>query len=119
MKKLIEKNRRLQKRRLRVRKKITGTESRPRLSVFKSNKNIYAQVIDDAKGHTIAAISTQAEEFKTLKVNVEDAAKLGEALGNKLKELKIEEVVFDRNGKLYHGVIKAFADGARKSGIRF
>jgi large subunit ribosomal protein L18 len=119
MKKLIEKNRRLQKRKLRVRKKISGTDSRPRLSVFKSNRNIYAQVIDDTKGHTLAAVSTQTEEFKDIKVNVEGAAKLGEALGKKLNELKIEEVVFDRNGKLYHGVIKAFADGARKAGIKF
>ncbi len=119
MKKLVEKQRRLRKRKMRVRKKITGSENRPRLSVFKSNKNMYAQVIDDAKGHTIASVSTQAEEFKKLKVNIEDAGKLGEALGAKLKELKIEEVVFDRNGMLYHGVIKAFADGARKSGIRF
>jgi len=119
MKKLVEKQRRLRRRKLRVRKKISGTETRPRLSVFKSNKNIYAQVIDDAKGHTLVAVSTQADEFKKLKVNVEDAGKLGEALGTKLKELKIAEVVFDRNGMLYHGVIKAFADGARKSGIKF
>jgi large subunit ribosomal protein L18 len=119
MKKLVEKQRRLRKRKMRVRKKISGHDTRPRLSIFKSNRNIYAQVIDDVKGHTLASVSTQAEEFKNLKMNVEDAAKLGEALGGKLKELKIEEVVFDRNGMLYHGVIKAFADGARKAGLRF
>jgi large subunit ribosomal protein L18 len=119
MKNMIEKQRRLRKRKMRVRKKISGTDSRPRLSVFKSNKNIYAQVIDDIKGNTIASVSTQAEEFKSLKVNVEDAAKLGEALGKKLVDLKIGEVVFDRNGMLYHGVVKSFADGVRKPGIRF
>lgn len=119
MNKVMTKQRRLRKRKLRVRKKISGTETRPRLSVYKSNKNIYAQVIDDVKGHTIASISTQSDEFKALKVNVEGAAKLGEALGTKLNELKIQEVVFDRNGLLYHGVIKAFADGTRKTGIKF
>ncbi len=119
MKKVIDKNRRLLRRKKRVRKSITGTGSRPRLSVFKSNKNMYAQVIDDALGHTLLSVSTQSGEFKALKVNVEDAAKLGEALGAKLKEQKIEEIVFDRNGWLYHGVIKAFADGTRKAGVKF
>ncbi|AHC14312.1 LSU ribosomal protein L18p (L5e) [Salinispira pacifica] len=119
MKRIVEKKQRLNRRKMRVRRKITGTAERPRLTVYKSNKNIYAQVIDDVKGHTITSVSTQGGEYSALKVNVEDAAKLGEALGNSLKELKVTEVVFDRNGRLYHGVIKAFADGARKSGIKF
>ena len=114
-----EKQRKRLKRKLRVRKKISGDAQRPRLNLFKSNKNIYAQVIDDVNGHTMLSVSTQEKTFKALKVNVTDSAKLGEALGVKLKELNIKEVVFDRNGMLYHGVIRAFADGTRKSGIIF
>ena len=119
MSKVSEKTRQRRKRKLRVRKKIIGTSARPRLSLFKSNRNIYAQIIDDSKGHTVASVSTQEEAFKTLKLNVDDAGKLGEALGARLKKLKIKEVVFDRNGMLYHGVAKAFADGTRKAGIKF
>lgn len=119
MARITEKRRKQLKRKLRVRKKISGTRTRPRLSLFKSNNNIYAQVIDDNAGHTMASISTQEDAFKKMKVNVENAAKLGEAFGKKLKTLKIVDVVFDRNGMLYHGVIKAFADGTRKSGIKF
>ena len=119
MNKVAEKKRKQQRRKLRVRKKVTGTETRPRLNLFKGNKNIYAQIIDDDRGHTITSVSTREKPFEKLKLNVSDAAKLGEALGIKLKELKIREVVFDRNGMLYHGVIKAFADGTRKSGIKF
>lgn len=119
MSKISEKKRKQQRRKLRVRKKIIGTAARPRLSLFKGNRNIYAQVIDDDKGHTMASVSTHEKPFKKLRVNVDNAAKIGEALGIKLKELNIQEIVFDRNGMLYHGVIKAFADGARKSGIKF
>ncbi len=102
-----------------MRKKVSGTSGRPRLSLFKSNCNLYAQAIDDGAGHTLASISTQEEAFKKMKICVDDASMLGEAFGKKLKALKVKEVVFDRNGMLYHGVIRAFADGARKSGIRF
>lgn len=118
MKRLEIKNRRKKQRKLRIRKKIHGTPERPRLSVFKSNRHVYAQVIDDTQGHTIASVSSLAGETKGLKPKVEDAAKLGEALGAKLKGEKITTVVFDRNGNIYHGVIKAIADGVRNAGVK-
>jgi len=118
MKRLVEKKARKARRKLRVRGKIAGTAARPRISVFKSNKHLYAQVIDDDKGTTLAAIANLGEH-KDLKVTVPDAEKLGQALGTKLKELKIVEVVFDRNGNLYHGVVKALADGIRKADVKF
>ena len=118
MKRIQEKRRRLNRRKMRVRGKISGTAARPRISIFKSNKNLYVQVIDDTAGKTLASVSTMNKENKALKPNVADAAKLGEQLGGELKKLKITEAVFDRNGNLYHGVIKAFADGTRKAGIQ-
>jgi large subunit ribosomal protein L18 len=118
MNRLQDKIGRKSRRKLRIRKKLTGSHAKPRVSVFKSNKHIYAQVIDDRAGHTLASISN-AGEFKALKVTVADAEKLGQELGTKLKALNIETVIFDRNGNLYHGVIKAFADGTRKAGIQF
>jgi large subunit ribosomal protein L18 len=89
------------------------------MSVFKSNKNIYVQVIDDKAGSTIASISTMEEGMTNLTCKADDAFKLGEELGKRLKEQKIERIVFDRNGRLYHGVIKSLADGTRKAGIKF
>jgi large subunit ribosomal protein L18 len=89
------------------------------MTVTRSNKNISVQVIDDVEGKTLASISTMEKEFASLKPNTEGAAKLGEALGARLKDKKITKVVFDRNGYLYHGVVKALADGARKAGIEF
>jgi large subunit ribosomal protein L18 len=118
MNRLQEKIGRKSRRKLRIRKKLNGTASKPRLSVFKSNKHIYAQVIDDKAGHTLTSISNVGD-LKTLKVTIADAEKLGQELGTKLKALKIDTVIFDRNGNLYHGVIKAFADGTRKAGIQF
>jgi large subunit ribosomal protein L18 len=118
MKKEILKNKRRQKRKLRVRKKISGSDAIPRISIFRSNVHLYVQAIDDLSGKTIAAISNQGD-FKNLKVNVKDAAKLGEEFGKKLKASKITKAVFDRNGYLFHGVIKSFADGTRKAGIEF
>ena len=103
----------------RIRKNLYGTPEKPRLCVFRSNKNISVQVIDDNEGKTLASISTLEKEFAALKPTTADAAKLGEALGARLKDKKISKVVFDRNGYLYHGVVKAFADGARKAGIEF
>jgi large subunit ribosomal protein L18 len=119
MKRLNKKQERRLRRKKRIRKSISGTEERPRVSVFKSNKNIYVQVIDDKKGHTIISISTLEDGMKELNNRSEDAFKLGENLGKRLKEKKIERIVFDRNGRLYHGVIKALADGTRKAGIKF
>ena len=118
-KKLNDKNRRRLHRKIHIRKSIFGTAERPRMTVTRSNKNISVQVIDDVEGKTLASISTMEKEFAALKPNVEDAAKLGEALGARLKDAKITKVVFDRNGYLYHGVVKALADGARKAGIEF
>ena len=118
-KKLDDKNRRRLHRKIHIRKSIYGTADRPRMTVTRSNKNISVQVIDDVEGKTLASISTMEKEFASLKPNTEGAAKLGEALGARLKDKKITKVVFDRNGYLYHGVVKALADGARKAGIEF
>jgi large subunit ribosomal protein L18 len=118
MNRIQQKTKRLERRKTRVRGKISGTAGRPRITVFKSNKHLYAQVIDDVAGHTLASIANVGE-FKSLRVTVADAEKLGQALGEKLKTLNITTAVFDRNGNLYHGVIKALADGTRKAGIAF
>ena len=118
-KKLDDKNRRRLHRKIHIRKSIYGTAERPRMTVTRSNKNLSVQVIDDVEGKTLASISTMEKEFASLKPNTEGAAKLGEALGARLKDKKISKVVFDRNGYLYHGVVKALADGARKAGIEF
>lgn len=98
---------------------MTGTAQRPRLSVFRSNKNIYIQAIDDENNQTIASASTISGEMKSLKANVEDAQKIGETIGKELVGRKITEAVFDRNGYLYHGVVKSVAEGARKAGVKF
>lgn len=120
MKKIEEKKTRRTRRKRSIRRKINGTADCPRMSVFKSNKNIYVQVIDDTLGSTIAAASTiEAETRGKLKRNVEGGEKLGEIIGTRLKEKNVDTIVFDRNGYRYHGVIKAVADGARKAGITF
>lgn len=118
-KKRNDKERKRFKRKVHIRKTIFGTAERPRMSVFRSNKNIYVQVIDDIQGTTLASASTMEQDLKSLKVNIESGAKIGETIGNRLKEKNIDTVVFDRNGYLYHGVVKAVADGARKTGIKF
>ncbi|BDV03082.1 50S ribosomal protein L18 [Candidatus Hepatoplasma crinochetorum] len=103
------------KRKLRVRKKIFGTDKIPRLSVYKSNKNISAQLIDDLSGKTLASSSTII--LKLDANNIENAFKVGQDIAKKAKALKIERIVFDRNGYIYHGKIKALADGVRKENI--
>jgi large subunit ribosomal protein L18 len=103
---------------LRIRKKVKGTSERPRLSVFRSNKAIYCQVIDDLKGHTIAAASSTEAAAKSLK-GVEQANAVGKLIAEKLQGQNISAVVFDRGGCLYHGRIKALADGAREGGLQF
>ena len=111
-----------ERRKLRIRKKVNGTESRPRLSVFRSAKHIYAQVIDDATGATLAHASTLSKDLKgTLEEDnkVEAAKKVGALIAKICLEKKIEQVVFDRNGYLYHGRIKALADAAREAGLKF
>ena len=119
MKRIIEKNRRRAKRKLRVRGRVTGTAQRSRLSVFRSNKNVYIQAIDDENKRTLASASSVKADMKGLKANVEDGQKIGEAIGKELVGLKITEAVFDRNGYLYHGIIKSIAEGARKAGVKF
>ncbi|MDD6730394.1 50S ribosomal protein L18 [Hugonella massiliensis] len=122
MKKLQKKQAGLRRRHTRVRGKVSGTPERPRLCVTRSNSNIYAQVIDDVAGKTLCAVSTLGPEFKASGksgANVEGAAVLGELIGKKATEAGITEVVFDRGGNLYHGRIKALADGAREAGLKF
>jgi large subunit ribosomal protein L18 len=123
LKKLNDKLRRRLKRKVHIRKSVYGTAERPRMSIFRSNKNLSVQVIDDSanagQGNTLASISTLEKEFADIKPNTEGAAKLGKAFGQRLKDKKITTVVFDRNGYLYHGVVKAFAEGAREAGIEF
>lgn len=119
MKRVIEKNQRRAKRKLRIRGRVSGTSSCPRLTVFRSNRNLYVQAIDDSTGTTIASASTIDSERKALRANKANAEQVGQAIGEQLKKKKIAEAVFDRNGYLYHGVVKALADGARKAGLKF
>ena len=116
------KKQRLLTRKKRVRGKVSGTPERPRLSVYKSNANIYAQIIDDVNGVTLAAANTlQADVAEGLasKSNIEAATKVGQAIGKKALDAGITEVAFDRNGNIYHGKVKALADGAREAGLKF
>jgi len=111
-----------QKRKARIRRRIFGTEQRPRLSVFRSAKHIYAQLVVDSTGSTILAASTQSPEIRGEIAGMkksEAARKVGELLGRKAAEQNIRKVVFDRNGFLYHGRIKALAEGARDTGLEF
>lgn len=111
-----------QKRKIRIRKKVFGTEGRPRLSVFRSAKHIYAQLVVDSTGSTILAASSLSPEIRAeiAQLKKSDAAKkVGELIGRKAAERNIRKVVFDRNGFLYHGRIKALAEGARESGLEF
>ena len=115
---LSKRNSRLRIKR-RVRGKIHGTEERPRLSVYRSNKQIYAQVIDDASGKTLAAASSLTMDDAQGIAKLEQAAKVGKAIADTAKAAGIESVVFDRNGYLYHGRIKQLADAAREGGLKF
>lgn len=109
------------KRRLRIkrgiRRRLQGTPERPRLTVFKSNKGIYAQIIDDTKGHTL--LSASSRELGTEGVNIEVSKNVGMKLAEKAKADGIDSIVFDRNGYLYHGKVKALAEGAREGGLKF
>ncbi len=110
-----------QKRVRRIRKKIAGTGERPRLRVFKSAKHIYAQLIDDVAGHTLAAASTVDKAMKEEPVagKTEQARKIGQVVAEKGKALGITSVVFDRGGYIYHGRIQALSEGARDAGLKF
>ena len=106
------------RRRRRVRAKVRGTTERPRLSVFRSNRGIQAQVIDDVAGHTLAAVNWTEGDLKDLK-SMEQAKRAGELLAERAKAAGVESVVFDRGGYRYHGRVKALADGAREGGLTF
>ena len=115
-----DKNQARVKRHLRVRKKIEGTTERPRLNIFRSEKHMYAQVIDDVKGVTIAAASTLDKELKMENGgNVEAARQVGALIAKRAKEKGVDKVVFDRGGYLYHGRVQALADAAREAGLEF
>ena len=119
MNKQQEKQARLARRHRRVRGKISGTAERPRLSVFRSENNIYAQIIDDTKGVTLVSASSLEKGFEGSGSNCEAAKKVGEAIAERAKAKGIEAVVFDRGGYLYHGRVKALAEGAREGGLQF
>jgi len=110
------------KRKKRIRKNIFGNQDRPRLSVFRSSKHIYAQIVDDIKGSTLVSASTLDNEFKEQKVEgkkVEIAKTVGNLIGKRALDKGIKKIVLDRNGFLYHGRIKALSDGAREAGLNF
>ena len=113
-----DKNKLRLKRRKRIRSKISGTAERPRLSIFRSNKNIYAQLIDDVAGVTLASASTLDENVSDA-TKVEQAAAVGKAIAEAAKAKNISAVVFDRSGYLYHGRVQALADAARENGLDF
>ncbi|QRR02296.1 50S ribosomal protein L18 [Dyadobacter sandarakinus] len=102
-----------------IRKRVAGSQERPRLSVFRSNTGIYAQIIDDIKGITLASASSKDLEGKKENTNIEIAQQVGKKIAEKAQEAGIQAVVFDRNGYLYHGKVKALADGAREGGLKF
>ena len=109
-----------QKIRYRIRKKVAGTTSKPRLSVFRSNTDIYAQLIDDTTGTTIASASSKQKDITAQKApKIEKSKMVGEAIARKAGELGIKQVVFDRSGYIYHGRVKAVAEGAREGGLDF
>ena len=115
----INKNAMRLKRHVRVRGKISGTPERPRLNVFRSNANIYAQIIDDVNGVTLVAANTLEKGFEGATGNAEAAKKVGATLAERALAKGIEEVVFDRGGYVYHGRVAALADGAREGGLKF
>ena len=108
-----------QRRHMRVRRKISGTAERPRLCVYRSNSNIYVQIIDDVAGNTLVAASTLDKEIKTKHSNKEAAKELGTLIAKRAADKKIVDVVFDRGGYIYHGVVKELAEAAREGGLKF
>ena len=114
----LSKQERRQRIKYRIRKKISGTPERPRLCVFRSNKNIFAQLIDDISGKTLVATSSRVKEISEKKVTkIEQAQLVGKAIAEKAKAAGFESVVFDRNGYLYHGRVKSLAEAAREGGL--
>ena len=118
--KITGKSSRRQRIRFNIRKKIGGTTAKPRLSVFRSNTDIYAQIIDDVKGNTLASASTKDKDIVAQNgTKIEKSKLVGAAIARKAVELGLKEVVFDRSGYLYHGRVKSVADGAREAGLEF
>lgn len=116
----LTKEQRRQRIKNRIRKVVSGTEARPRLTVFRSNKEIYAQIIDDVSGKTISAASSRDKDIDTAKVNKTEAAKLvGKSVAEKALKAGVETIAFDRGGYLYHGRVKSLAEGAREAGLKF
>ncbi len=113
----VNRNEARKKRHGRIRNKLSGTTVKPRLNIFRSNKAIYVQIIDDEKQATIASASTK--ELGLTNNNVESCKKVGELIAKKAKDVGVETVVFDRGGYLYHGKVKALADSAREGGLKF
>jgi large subunit ribosomal protein L18 len=114
---LTSEQRRLRRRR-RVRSRVSGTAARPRLSVYRSNKGVFAQLIDDRQGHTVAAVNWIEPELKTLTASAQ-AKRAGELLAERAKAAGVDTCVFDRGGYQYHGRVKALAEGAREGGLQF
>lgn len=119
LKKMLDKERKRFKRKVHIRKTLSGTPERPRMTVTRSNRHLSIQVVDDTKGHTLASASTLEKDLRNIKPTVAGGGQIGEIMGKRLLEKNIKTVVFDRNGYLYHGVVKAMADGARKAGVQF
>jgi len=119
MVKKADKNKAREARHRRVREKISGTPERPRLNVFRSTKHIYAQVIDDVNGVTLASASSLSKDFEGNGGNVDGARKVGQMIAKNAMDKGITEVVFDRGGNIYHGRIKELAESARESGLKF
>ena len=116
----LSKQDRRQRLRFRIRKTVTGTVQRPRLAVFRSNKEIYAQLIDDVSGKTITAASSRDKDIDATKANKVEAAKLvGKAIAEKAVKAGVDTISFDRGGYLYHGRVKSLAEGAREGGLKF
>ena len=113
----VNKNQRRNKIKFSIRKKINGSDVRPRVSLYKSNKSIYSQIIDDIKGNTL--ISCSSNEIKKKGINISISKEVGLALAKKAISAGIENVVFDRSGYKYHGKVKSFAEGAREGGLKF
>ena len=114
-------NRKLERERrhIRVRNKISGTAERPRLCVYRSNANLYVQIVDDVAGNTLAQASTLDKEVKTKHANKEAAKEVGALIAKRAQDKKLKEVVFDRGGYIYHGVVKELAEAAREGGLTF
>ncbi|MGB0175649.1 MAG: 50S ribosomal protein L18 [Owenweeksia sp.] len=115
----LTKSERRQRIKKRIRKTVTGTAEKPRLSVFRSNNEIYAQIIDDVAGKTLMAASSLEKEFSKEGNRSEVAKKVGQHIAAKAKEAGLEQVAFDRNGYLYHGRVRSLAEGAREGGLKF